>query len=270
MPGIVAREPAVTVAAAASCARTRLSRLVIVASIVCSTLGLSACFPLIASGVAVGALAFLDRRSIGAQADDQSIELKARNRMRQQLADASGVSATSYNRRVLLTGQVISDADKQAAGAIIAGLESVRGVYNELELKEQPTLQVTSSDVGITTRVKTALLRDDVVPGNSVKVKTEGGVVYLMGLTTTDEAQRAAEIASRTAGVTRVITVFEIISSDEARAMSRAAESERTGSPGTPGTSGNPVTPADAAPPDETTPPGTNSNNTPGATPPSR
>ncbi len=231
----------------------RVARIAVVSMLLVSTLGLSACFPLLASGVAFGALAIIDRRTIGSQTEDQAIELKTRSRLREQLADASGVSATSYNRRVLLTGQVISEADKQAAGAIVAGLDNVRGVYNELERIEQPPLQVTANDVSITTRVKTALLRDEVVPGNSVKVKTENSVVYLMGLVTTDEAQQAAEITSRIAGVSRVITVFEIISADEARTMSRAAQAEQSSTTSAP--AATPRSPAQADPSTQSAPP---------------
>ncbi len=206
-----------------------------VLALVVGSLGQAGCFTLAATGVALGALAVIDRRSIGAQTEDQTIELKARSQLRAALSDASGISATSFNRRVLLTGQVLSESDKQLAGSTVAGLPNVRGVYNELEVSGQPSLQVTASDVTITTRVKTSLLRDQLVPGNSVKVKTESSTVYLMGLVTNEEAERAAEIASRTGGVARVITVFEIISPDEAASLSSNAASHDTASGTAPG-----------------------------------
>lgn len=215
---------------ASSPAKSAAARTVMVVALVFGALGQTACFTLAATGVALGALAAIDRRTIGAQTEDQTIELKARSQLRQKIADASGVAATSFNRRVLLTGQVLSEQDKQQAGATVAGLPNVRGVYNELEISGQPSLQVTASDVTITTRVKTALLRDQLVPGNSVKVKTESSSVYLMGLVTNEEAERAAEISSRTSGVARVVTVFEIISANEAASLSAsAAQEESTG-----------------------------------------
>lgn len=208
-----------------------LARTAMVLTLVLASLSQTACFTLAATGVALGALAAIDRRSIGAQTEDQTIELRARSRLRERLSDASGIAATSFNRRVLLTGQVSSEQDKQEAGATVAGLANVRGVYNELEISGQPSLQVTASDVTITTRVKTSLLRDQLVPGNSVKVKTESGSVYLMGLVTNEEAERAASISSRSGGVEKVITVFEIISTEEAASISTdAAREEATGS----------------------------------------
>ncbi len=214
------------------CVKPKLSRAtarsLMVGALIVGSLGQAGCFTLAATGVALGALAAIDRRTIGAQTEDQAIELKARSRLRERIADASGIAATSFNRRVLLTGQVLSEADKQEAGATVAGLPNVRGVYNELEISGQPSLQVTASDVTITTRVKTGLLRDQLVPGNSVKVKTESSSVYLMGLVTNEEAERAAVIASRIGGVAKVVTVFEIISADEAASLSTEAAKEES------------------------------------------
>ncbi len=216
--------------------RQPAARTAMVLALIVGSLGQAGCFTLAATGVALGALAVIDRRSIGAQTEDQTIELKARSQLRVAIHDASGISATSFNRRVLLTGQVLSEQDKQLAGSTVAGLPNVRGVYNELEVSGQPSLQVTASDVTITTRVKASLLRDQLVPGNSVKVKTESSTVYLMGLVTNEEAERAAEIASRTGGVARVITVFEIISPDEAASLSTKAARQHNASGTAPGT----------------------------------
>jgi hypothetical protein len=119
----------------------------------------------------------------------------------------------------LLTGQVSTGADKQNAGAVIAGLANVRGVYNELDVKQQSSFTGTATDTTLTTKVKTVLLRDRDVPGNSIKVKTEDNIVYLMGLVTNGEAQAAAQLTSRVAGVQRVITVFEILSDTDAQRL---------------------------------------------------
>ena len=195
-------------------------RLLTLSAMIATTLVSAACVPLAATGIALGAIAVIDRRTIGAQTEDQGIELKAVAELRKVITDASGVAVTSFNRRVLLTGQVLSGIDKQNAGAIIAGLPNVRGVYNELEIAGKSSLGSDAADATLTTKVKTVLLRDKVVPGNSVKVKTEQAVVYLMGLVTNEEAQRAAELTSQVSGVSRVITVFEILSVEEAQRLS--------------------------------------------------
>lgn len=200
-------------------ARKAAARTVTVIALIGSSLGLAACFPLVATGVALGALAVVDRRTIGAQTEDQAIELKSAEALRGAVADRSGISVTSFNRRVLLTGQVLSGDDRQAAGAAMAGMANVRAVYNELEVAGTASLQVSASDATITTRVKTALLRDDMIPGNSVKVVTESSVVYLMGLVTNGEAERAASVASLVPGVARVVTVFETITDEEAQRL---------------------------------------------------
>lgn len=212
-------------------ARRSAARLLTVSTLIVSALGAAACFPLAATGIAIGAMAVIDRRTIGAQTEDQSIELKAGGELRGALTDASGIAVTSFNRRVLLTGQVLSEADRQTAGAVIAGMPNVRAVYNELEIAGKASLQVGAADATVTTRVKTALLRDELVPGNSVKVKTERSVVYLMGLVTNAEAQRAAEVASLVPGVARVVTVFEIISDAEAGRLSTAPRNDAPAAP---------------------------------------
>lgn len=198
----------------------RTGRVLTISAVIAATLTSAACVPLAATGIALGAIAVIDRRTIGAQTEDQGIELKAVAELRKVITDASGIAVTSFNRRVLLTGQVLSGIDKQNAGAIIAGLPNVRGVYNELEIAGKSSFGSDAADATLTTKVKTVLLRDQQVPGNSVKVKTEQAVVYLMGLVTNVEAQRAAELTSQVAGVTRVITVFEILSPEEAQRLS--------------------------------------------------
>ena len=200
-------------------ARPRRFRVLTVSALIAATLGVSACVPLAATGIALGAIAVIDRRTIGAQTEDQAIELKSVSELRRYVKDTTGIAVTSFNRRVLLTGQVSTGADKQNAGAVIAGLANVRGVYNELDVKQQSSFTGTATDTTLTTKVKTVLLRDRDVPGNSIKVKTEDNIVYLMGLVTNGEAQAAAQLTSRVAGVQRVITVFEILSDTDAQRL---------------------------------------------------
>lgn len=194
-------------------------RVAVVAALIASTLGLSGCLPLAASGVAVGTMAAIDRRTVGAQTEDQAIELKAVTQMGNAIKQSGGIAVTSYNRKVLLTGQVASEQDKAAAERVAATLGNVRSVHNELQVLGRPSFTTSAADVAITTRVKTAMLNAPDLQANAVKVVTESGNVYLMGLVTRREADRAAQVASRVGGVQRVITVFELITEEEAAAI---------------------------------------------------
>ncbi len=174
---------------------------------------LSGCAPLVA-GAAVGGtmLVATDRRTSGTQLEDQSIELKVSNRVREQLGARARVNPTSFNRKVLLTGEVASEADRQTVLRIVQGVENVAGVVDELAVMDSPSLTARSSDALVTARVKAAFVDAKDLSANAIKVTTERGTVYLMGLVTAREAQRAADIARTVPGVQRVVRVFEIIS----------------------------------------------------------
>lgn len=171
----------------------------------------SACVPLAITGITAGAMAAADRRTLGAQTDDQTIELKATALISEKLPAAKSISTTSYNRKVLLTGQAPDSASKARAQELIAGLPNVRGVQNEIVVGPRPGMGTVSSDAAITARVRTAFLGERDLPSEAFKVVTESGVVYLMGLVTRAEADRASKAASRVSGVTRVVTVFEYL-----------------------------------------------------------
>lgn len=169
----------------------------------------SACVPLAVTGITAGALAAADRRTLGAQTDDQGIELKGAALISEKLPAAKGVSITSYNRKVLLTGQVPDATSKARAQELVGGLANVRSVHNELAVAARAGLGSLTSDAAITTRVKAAFVGDRDIPGETIKIVTESGVVYLMGLVTRAEGDRAARAASRVSGVSRVVTIFE-------------------------------------------------------------
>jgi osmotically-inducible protein OsmY len=188
------------------------SRLILTAALVGGLASLSGCFPLVATGVAVGALATADRRTYGAQTDDQAIELKGSGRLNNTDKKLGGVSITSYNRKVLLTGQVLSEDDKKLAEQIITRVENVRSLHNELTVSGRTGFGVAASDTTITAKVKTALFDAKEVHANTIKVVTEGSIVYLMGLLTQAEASKASQVAARVSGVSKVVTVIEIIS----------------------------------------------------------
>lgn len=202
-------------------AMSALSRAAVVGSLVGSTLALSGCFPLAATGVVVGAMAANDRRTIGAQTEDTGIEVKAAAQLRQQLTDAGGIGVTSFNRKVLLTGQVLEERSRTEAAAIVGKLDNVRSVHNELQVAGRVSLGTSAADTSITARVKAMLIEARDIQATTIKVVTEAGVVYLMGIVTRAEGDRAAQVASRVAGVQRVVTVFEYVSADELARIER-------------------------------------------------
>ena len=181
------------------------------------TLGLSGCFGLALTGAAVGTLAVMDRRSLGAQTEDQGIELNGLRALNAAFADGSGsVSITSFNRRVLLTGQVSSeDGKRRAEEAARVSTTNIKDVYNEVEISPAASFATRTKDTGLTARVKAAMVRERNLSANTIKVVSEQSTVYLMGLVTEDEGQRASIIASRVTGASRVITLFEYITDAE-------------------------------------------------------
>jgi osmotically-inducible protein OsmY len=177
---------------------------------------LSACAPLLVGGAVLGGtLVATDRRTSGAQLEDEGIELRAANRLREAFLERVHINATSYNRQVLLTGEVPSEADKQRAQEIVGRVENVRSIVNELAVLGNATLTSRSSDALVTGRVKASMVDAKDLYANAFKVVTERGTTYLMGRVTQREATRATEIARSTPGVQRVVRVFEIISEEE-------------------------------------------------------
>ncbi len=181
---------------------------------------LSACVPLLVGGTAGGVLVALDRRTSGAQLEDEGIELRAGNRLREAFGEAARFHVTSYNRQVLLTGEVPSAADQQRAEQIVARVDNVRSVVNDLGVMPAISLSQRSSDVLITGKVKASMVDAKDLQATAFKVVTERGVVYLMGRVSQREANRATEIARGVSGVVKVVRVFEILSEDELARLS--------------------------------------------------
>jgi osmotically-inducible protein OsmY len=176
---------------------------------------LQGCVLLLGAGAVGSAVVLTDRRTSAAQLEDQSIELKGGGRVREVLGDQGHVNVTSYNRLVLLSGEVPTDADKVAVEKAIAGIDNVNSVVNELEVGENSSLKTRSSDTLITTRVKSALVDAKDLQASAIKVVTERGNVYLMGRVTEREAARATEVARSQASVMKVVRVFEILTEDQ-------------------------------------------------------
>jgi osmotically-inducible protein OsmY len=177
---------------------------------------LGGCAPLLIGGaLAGGAMVFTDRRTSGTQVEDEVIELKGMNRVREVLGERGQVSVTSYNRIVLLTGEVPEAADKTTVEQAVAKVDNVRSVVNELTVGLPRSITGRSSDALLTTKVKASFIDAKDLFSNALKVVTSQGVVYLMGRVTEREADRAADVARGVAGVRKVVKVFEIVSEAE-------------------------------------------------------
>jgi osmotically-inducible protein OsmY len=177
---------------------------------------LSGCFPLLLGGaVTGGVMVAADRRTSGSVLEDNAIQLKASNRILDNLGERVHINTTSYNRQLLLTGEVPSEQDKQLAEKVVAGVENVRSVVNELAVLGNSTFTQRSSDALVTSRVKANLVDARDLLSNAFKVTTERGTVYLMGRVSQREANRATEVITGTSGVQRLVRILEIISEDE-------------------------------------------------------
>lgn len=181
----------------------------------CLGIGLSACAPLMMGGAVMGGLMATDRRTSGMQVEDEGIELRAGHGIRSQLGERGHVNVTSYNRQVLLTGEVPSAQDKQTVEQLVSKVENVRSIVNELGVMENTTLTQRTSDTLVTGKVKASMLDAKDLFANTFKVVTERGTVYLMGRVTQREANRATELTRGIEGVKKVVRVMEVISEEE-------------------------------------------------------
>jgi osmotically-inducible protein OsmY len=196
----------------------------IVAGVLAAGAALSACAPLLVGGAAVGSvMVFSDRRTSGTQLEDQAIELKAMNRIRDVVGERAHVNVNSYNRVALITGEVPSEADRGAVEQAVARVENVRSTINELAVMGSTSLTARSNDAILSSKVKATFVDAKDLLANAFKVVTERGTVYLMGRVTEREANRATELARSVSGVQKVVRVFEIITEAELADMAPKA-----------------------------------------------
>lgn len=190
-------------------------------AILCGALmaSLSGCFGVLVGGAVVGGVAATDRRTLGAQTEDKAIAVKGESRIPAVAGADSHVNVTSYNRRVLLTGEVTSEAYKAAAEREAKAIENVESVANELEVSGPSSYTSRSSDSIITGKVKAALVDMKTIYAASFKVVTERGTVYLMGRVTQREGQVGADVARGVSGVQKVVKMFDYISEEEMRQL---------------------------------------------------
>ena len=182
---------------------------------------LSGCAPLVVGGAVVGGLVAVDRRTSGTQLEDEAIELKVANAVNKELGERVHLNVTSYNRRVLLTGEVRNDADRSRATLLAQSQENVKDVVNDLAIGASSSLSQRTKDTVTTGQVKAAFVDAKDLQASAVKVVTERGIVYLMGRVTAREAQRATDIARGISGVAKVVRVFEDISEEELKRLSQ-------------------------------------------------
>ncbi|MBX9818858.1 MAG: BON domain-containing protein [Burkholderiaceae bacterium] len=194
---------------------SKLKRLTLVAALAGSLVSLTACFPLLVGGAVGGALVATDRRTSGSVVEDEGIEQRAASRIRENLGERVHVNVTSYNRQVLLSGEVPTAQDKQLVEQIVSRVDNVRNIVNELGVMGNASLTQRTSDSLVTGRVKAALVDAKDLFANAFKIVTERGTTYVMGRVTEREAKRATEVISSTSGVQRVVRILEIISEDE-------------------------------------------------------
>jgi osmotically-inducible protein OsmY len=173
---------------------------------------MQACAPVVAGGAVVGgAVVASDRRTSGAYVEDQGIEIKAANRISESLGDKVHINVTSYNRTVLVTGEAPSEETRQEVERIVRGIPNVRGVVNEVAIAGLSSFTARSNDTFITSKVKARFLEANKFQPTHIKVVTEGGVVYLLGIVTRQEAADATDLASTTSGVQKVVKLFEYL-----------------------------------------------------------
>jgi osmotically-inducible protein OsmY len=201
-------------------AQKTITNCVIKALVITSVVGsLGGCAALVVGGVVAGAtMVATDRRTSGSQLNDEGIEIRANNRLKEKFGERGNFSVTSYNGRVLLSGEVGGNADKLAAEQLVFQIENVKLVVNELAIAgSTSTLKERGNDTYITSKVKAGLIEAKDVSSTAFKVVTERGVVYLMGRVSQREADRGTDIARSVSGVVKVVRSFEIISDEEAK-----------------------------------------------------
>jgi len=194
---------------------------------------LQGCVPAIVAGATVGVISAHDRRSTGTQTDDETIEWKAKLRIPDQYKSFSNVNFTSYNRRLLITGEVPNAEAKAAIEAEARKVDGVREVYNELGIGPVSPLGSRSNDSFITSKLKARLVDSNQVSANHIKVVTERGIAHLMGIVNEREAKVAVAVARTTAGVLKVVNIMEVIDERETQRIDSQNLGARTAPPQT-------------------------------------
>jgi len=193
-----------------------------------AALQLSSCAVVAVGGVTATATVMADRRTPGVQAIDKGIELEANNALNKKFGDNAHINVTSFNQKVLLTGEV-KDADiKGEAGAYVKAMKNARSVYNELIIGPNSSYTSRANDSYLESKIKTQMVFTEKLPSNSMDIVAEGSSIYLMGILTQSEADLAKKIASNTNGVKDVYVFFDIISDAEKERLEKQGKAEQS------------------------------------------
>lgn len=195
-------------------------------------LGLASCAaPLMFGGVIGGAMVASDRRSAGIQVEDETIEQRSATAIRENFGSKEHINITSYNRQVLITGEVSNDTVRKQVEQLIGRVQNVRTVVNELVVGPVSSTSDRASDALLVAKVKASMVDTEDVFANVFKVVAERGTVYLMGRVTQREAKRATDVVRGVSGVKRVVRVFEYITEEELQAMQPKRKDEPAKTP---------------------------------------
>jgi osmotically-inducible protein OsmY len=195
---------------------------------------LHGCAAVVVGGATAGALSILDRRTTGVQADDETTEWKAEKVIPAEFKEQSHVNFTSYNRRVLISGEVPNEEAKNVIGEKTLTINGVRGTYNELVVGPSSSFVQRSKDSVITSRVKARLVDSRQISANHIKVVTEAGTCFLLGLVTENEAKVAVSITRTTADVRKVVNLMEVLPDAEIKRIDSAVGGNRSSAPAQP------------------------------------
>lgn len=196
-----------------------LCRLVLGAALLTSLQG---CVEMMVGTAVVGTMAATDRRTLGAQTEDTAITVKAEARMQNLIGDSGHVNIASFNRKVLLTGEVRDEATRATVEREVAAISGVQGIVNELEILGRSNYTSRGNDALLTGKVKASFVDTKDLSASTIKVVTERSAVYLMGRVTQREGQLAAEVTRGVSGVQRVVKVFDYIGEDELKQIGKA------------------------------------------------
>ena len=189
---------------------------------------LSGCGVLAVGGVVAGASVLADRRSPAVQAVDKGISLEVENALEKKFGDSAHINVTSFNQKVLLTGEAKDASIKEQAGAYAKANKNVRSVFNELVIGPNSTFTVRANDSFLESKVKTQMIFTDKLPSNSMAIVAEGSSIYLMGMLTQNEAAIAKKVASNTNGVKDVYVYFDIISEAEKLRLEKQGKADES------------------------------------------
>jgi len=192
---------------------------------------LTGCIELMVGGAVMGGVAAADRRTLGAQTDDKTITVKGEAKLPGLVGDAGHVNVNSFNRNVLLTGEVRDEAMRQSVEREIRAIPGVEGVTNEMVIAGPASYTSRSNDALITTKVKASLVDMKTISAASFKVVTENGTVFLMGRVTQREGTVAADVARSVSGVQKVVKLFDYITEAELKQLQPDPAPARSSNP---------------------------------------